>query len=68
MKTGIPKKLMLKKVTISIHKIYGGDDVSQNDTTDTTTTELPTLSSAFHDPTESQIDPKFLSFNAGICA
>jgi len=64
MKSMITKKLLLRKVTISTHKIYGASDTapSQNESG-----SQQTLSSAFHDPTESQIDPMLLSFNEDVC-
>ncbi|MCH2192627.1 hypothetical protein [Kordia sp.] len=64
MKSIANKKLVLKKVTTSTHQIFGASNAnpSQDDNTDS-----ETLSSAFHDPTESQINPRVLSQNAEIC-
>jgi hypothetical protein len=60
----ITKKLILKKVTISTHGILGANNSAQSQ--DENTEEIH--SSAFHDPTESKIDPMFLSFNETVCA
>ena len=64
MKTMIPKKLILKKVTIAIHHLYGGENTSQENPEDT---ENPTQSSAYHQPTENDSNPMFLSVDVDIC-
>jgi hypothetical protein len=45
MKRKIQKKLILSKVTIATHQIFGGS-------LDPNTSIVPTPSSAFHEPTE----------------
>ncbi|WP_146169836.1 hypothetical protein [Kordia periserrulae] len=61
----IPKKLTLKKVTVAIHQVYGGENTSQENPEDT---ENPTLSSAYHQPTENDdTNRMFLSVDVDIC-
>ncbi len=65
MKRTISKKLTLKKVTISIHRIRGAADAPIDDPQ----TSDETLSSAFHDPTEiHSISSLYLSQDAEVCA
>lgn len=63
MKSIISKQLNLKKVTISIYKIYGASAAPNDDQTD-----VPTYSSAYDDPTEFPFNPLYLSQEAEICA
>lgn len=68
----IPKKLLLKKVTISKYSIYGAaDSPTQNGGGNASTQSDPTdetNSSAYHDPTENPIYPLLLSMDAAVCA